>query len=101
MRFVDWGLVRDGEEPRFITILDVTLAGGHVHRYVVPLTILSGERADEMARDRPDVVVAPVAGARRGVMHGAVDSAIADALFSAVQRRHRHHLAIRSAAIRA
>jgi len=84
VRFVDWGLVRDGEEPRFITILDVTLAGGQVHRYVVPLTILSAERADEMARDRPDVVVAPVAGARRGVMHGAVDAAIAEALFSAV-----------------
>jgi maltose alpha-D-glucosyltransferase/alpha-amylase len=84
VRFVDWGLVRDGEEPRFITILDVALAGGQVHRYVVPLTILSGERADEMARDRPDVIVAPVAGARRGVMHGAVDAAIAEALFSSV-----------------
>jgi trehalose synthase-fused probable maltokinase len=84
VRFADWGVVRDSEEPRFITMLDVTFSGGQQHRYVVPLAILSGEPANELARNRPDVIVAPVAGARRGIIHGAVDAPIAEALFSAV-----------------
>jgi maltose alpha-D-glucosyltransferase / alpha-amylase len=99
VRFADWGPVRDGDEPRFLTIVDVTFAGGQVDRYVVPLTIVAGEPADEILRNRPEVIVAPVAGARRGIMHGALDGVIADAFFTAVSGAHT--ISLRAGQLRA
>ena len=85
-RFVDWGVLSDGDEPRFLTIVEVSYASGDVDRYVVPLAIAAGEAAEAIVRDRPEAVVARIAGARRGVMHGALDSVTTMSIF----QRHRN-----------
>ena len=76
-------MLSDGDEPRFLTIVEVSHTGGS-DRYVVPLTIVAGAAAAEIERDRPEAVVATVGGARRGVMHGAIDTVTAWAMFQAI-----------------
>ena len=83
-RFVDWAVLSDGDEPRFLTIVEVRSTGG-THRYVVPLTIVAGATAEEIARDRPESVVATIAGARRGVMYGAIDAGTMSSMFRAIE----------------
>ena len=44
--------------------------------YCVPLAFLAGVPADELLKESPDLVVARVSGARRGVLHERLDLAL-------------------------
>ena len=76
-RFTDWGLLRRGLEPIFLTIVeaeleDVAEGRGTVSRqYFVPLGLASAEHATGIQERVPHAVVARVTGARNGVMYDA------------------------------
>jgi maltose alpha-D-glucosyltransferase/alpha-amylase len=46
--------------------------------------ITSGDRAAEIVRQQPEAIVAQVAGARRGLLHGALDAPTVHQLFSLI-----------------
>ncbi|MFB3853061.1 MAG: maltose alpha-D-glucosyltransferase [Vicinamibacterales bacterium] len=67
----DWGLLRQGPEPVFATIVDVRYEDGGRETYFAPVGLKSGTAADEILRQAPEAVVARLKGARKGVMHDA------------------------------
>jgi maltose alpha-D-glucosyltransferase/alpha-amylase len=84
VRIVDWGTLRDGEAPVFVTILAATVAGGREDHYMVPLVLTPPEPAADVVKQSPEAVVAHVAGARKGVLHGAVDASVTSEIFSII-----------------
>ena len=76
VRIADWGTLRDGDAPVFVTILAATVAGGREDQYVVPLVLAPADAAADVVKQSPEAVVAHVAGARKGVLHGAVDASV-------------------------
>ncbi len=76
-RFKDWGLLRRGPEPLFLTIVEAELEDvsddrGTVSRqYFVPLALASAEHATGIQERFPHAVVARVTGARKGVIYDA------------------------------
>jgi maltose alpha-D-glucosyltransferase/alpha-amylase len=74
-RFLDWGLVRKGADPIFVTIVEVDYEDGARERYLVPLTIVTGAEADALMAAAPHAALARVTGARKGLI---VDSAADD-----------------------
>jgi maltose alpha-D-glucosyltransferase/alpha-amylase len=67
-RFVDWGVIRGGGDPCFLTLVEVAYTAGGSERYLVPLTIVTGGAADAIVAQRPEVALARVTGARKGVV---------------------------------
>ncbi len=76
-RFKDWGLLRRGSEPIFVTIVEADLedlseGGGAVTRqYFVPLAIASAEHAKAILERVPYAAAARVTGARKGLIYDA------------------------------
>ncbi len=91
----DWGLLKRGHEPVFLTIVTAAFADGVTDRYVVPLAMTTD--TGTLQRDAPDAMIAPLGGARRGLLHGRVDAAIAQLLFDAIAGRHSLTMASGSA----
>ena len=100
-RFKDWGVLRRGPEPLFVTIVEAEFedpsdeSGTTVSRqYVVPLAISAGESAKAVQEQFPHAVVARVTGARKGALYDAwYDVRFADQLLEVdreERRRHRH-----------
>ncbi len=86
-RFVDWGLLRRGTQPIFLTLVAVEYQDGGHERYLVPLTIASGAFADQIMSNFPQMAVARVTGARKGLIaDAAVDEAFGGALFEIVDQ---------------
>jgi maltose alpha-D-glucosyltransferase/alpha-amylase len=84
-RFVDWGLLRRGAQPTFLTIVDVEYRDGDHERYFVPLTIATDGLAEHILSDLAHTAVARVTGARKGLIADAtVDDAFAASLFEVV-----------------
>ena len=90
-RFKDWGVLRRGAEPIFVTIVEAELddpsaASGTVTRqYFVPLALASGDAAKAMQERFPAAVVARVSGARKGAIYDAWhDTRFVDHLLEAV-----------------
>jgi maltose alpha-D-glucosyltransferase/alpha-amylase len=75
-KFVDWGLLRGGQNPVFITIVEVTYKDGTPERYLLPLAIVAGPAADAILSGSPQMAVARVTGARQGLV---IDGTAADA----------------------
>jgi maltose alpha-D-glucosyltransferase/alpha-amylase len=86
VRIADWGTVRPGAEPVLLTVLAAQFDSGEEDRYVVPLTIAAGSRAEDIARQTPDALVARVAGARKGVISSHLDPSAGAALLELVGR---------------
>ena len=85
-RFVDWGLLRRGDYPMFLTIVEVEYKDGR-ERYVIPLTILSNDSATRLMTDTPSASLARVTGARKGVIaDGSVDDEFAVAILHALEQ---------------
>jgi maltose alpha-D-glucosyltransferase/alpha-amylase len=80
----DYALVSASPSPGFLTLLDVTYADGGTETYCVPLAFLAGVPADELLKESPDLVVARVSGARRGVLHERLDLGVAAQLVRAI-----------------
>src|SRR4029079_17906167 len=84
VRIRDYGLVSASPAPGFLTLLDVSYADGGAETYCVPLAFLAGVPADELLKESPDLVVARVSGARRGVLHERLDLGLAGQLVQAI-----------------
>ena len=79
-RFVDWGLLRRGGHPMFLTIVEVAYDDGGAERYFVPLAIVSTDLAERVTTETPFATLARVTGARKGL----ITDAGADDEFAAV-----------------
>jgi maltose alpha-D-glucosyltransferase/alpha-amylase len=67
-RFVDWGLLRRGDRPVFITVAQVDYQDGKREQYLLPLAVLNGAAADAVAAAAPSSALARVTGARKGLI---------------------------------
>jgi maltose alpha-D-glucosyltransferase / alpha-amylase len=86
--FVDWGLVRRGEHPSFLTIVEVDYQEGPRERYLVALAIVAGPAADAILAATPQIALARVTGARKGVVIDAtVDDPFAGGLLEVLDER--------------
>jgi maltose alpha-D-glucosyltransferase/alpha-amylase len=73
-RFVDWGLLRRGAHPIFITIVRADYQDGGREQYFIPLAVVDGAAAEAALAASPHAVLARVSGARKGlIIDGAGD----------------------------
>jgi maltose alpha-D-glucosyltransferase/alpha-amylase len=87
-RFVDWGLVRSGPHPLFVTMVEVEYQDGGRERYFIPLTVVDGEEADAIVANSPHLALARVTGARKGlVVDGSADEPSAQAVLDIFDRQ--------------
>ena len=75
--------LRSGPEPVFVLLVDVIFDEG-VETYVMPVAFLGGQAADDLLQESPDLVIARVSGARRGVLHERLDLGVAELLLDAI-----------------
>jgi maltose alpha-D-glucosyltransferase/alpha-amylase len=86
VRIRDYVRLRNGPEPVFVLLVDVQLDTG-AETYVMPVAFLEGSAADTLLRESPDLVIARISGARRGVLHERLDWGVAELLLEAVAGR--------------
>ncbi len=68
-RVLDWGVLRKGRDPIFVTVVEAQYADGGSERYFLPLVADSGTTADQIKDTCPDSLLARITGARKGVLH--------------------------------
>jgi maltose alpha-D-glucosyltransferase/alpha-amylase len=89
-RFADWGLVRRGPQPLFVTIVDVDFEDGGRDRYFLPLTISAYADVKGLEERSPNAVLAHVTGARKGLLFDAwLDDRYARTLLDALEREEQ------------
>jgi maltose alpha-D-glucosyltransferase/alpha-amylase len=99
-RFVDWGLLRRGPQPLFVTIVDVEFEDGGRDQYFLPLTIRPDSDAKVLVEQSPHAILANVTGARKGVLFDAwLDDTYARTVLDVLDRREQ--MATKRGAIRA
>jgi maltose alpha-D-glucosyltransferase/alpha-amylase len=76
----DWGVLKAGDEPVLLAMIDATFADGVVARYAVPMAITGGDRAAAIARETPEAMVVSIGGARKGVLHVRLDGTLGASL---------------------
>jgi maltose alpha-D-glucosyltransferase/alpha-amylase len=67
-RFLDWGAMRRGADPIFATIVEVDYEDGGRERYFVPLVTANGAQMDPLLAASPELVLARLTGARKGIL---------------------------------
>jgi maltose alpha-D-glucosyltransferase/alpha-amylase len=83
--FVDWGLLRRGPQPLFLTLVEVQFDDGGRDEYFLPLTVCTHADVRRLAERSPYAVLATVAGARRGLLFDAwLDDRFARTLLDAI-----------------
>ncbi len=83
--FVDWGVLRKGQHPIFITVVSVEYREGSPERYLVPLAIVGGAAGDAVVANTPQLALARVTGAKKGVViDGTTDDLFAQLLMDAL-----------------
>jgi maltose alpha-D-glucosyltransferase/alpha-amylase len=98
-RFVDWGTLRRGAHPSFLTIVEVQYRDGGRERYVLPLAMASGEHADLVDREHGHAIVSRVTGARKGILYdGLYDDDTCWTLLAVMQ--HRREIRLRDGSVR-
>jgi maltose alpha-D-glucosyltransferase/alpha-amylase len=86
-RLIDWGLLRRGHQPLFLTVVEVEYADGDRERYFAPLAIASGAQIDAVSQSSPQSAVARVTGARKGlIIDAAADETFGAAILDAIDR---------------
>jgi maltose alpha-D-glucosyltransferase/alpha-amylase len=99
-RFADWGLLRRGAQPLFLTLLDVAFEDGSHDRYFLPLAVSPYADARALEERAPHAVLATLTGARRGLLFdGWLDDRFARMLLEAVERQEL--IATRRGSVRA
>jgi maltose alpha-D-glucosyltransferase/alpha-amylase len=89
-RIVDWGLVRRGPQPLFVTILEVEFEDGSRERYFLPLTICPYHEVKGLEERAPQAILAHVTGARKGLLFDAwLDDRYARTLLDALEREEQ------------
>jgi maltose alpha-D-glucosyltransferase/alpha-amylase len=88
--FVDWGLLRRGPQPLFVTIVQVDFEDGGREHYSLPLTVCVNADAAGLEDRSPHAILANVTGARKGLLFDAwLDDRFARALFEALEREEQ------------
>ena len=85
VRIRDHIRIATANEPAFVTLLDVTFEDGGTETYLLPVGFLSGEAGERLLRDSPELVIARVSGARKGVMHERLDYGVVERMLAAVR----------------
>ena len=89
-RFTDWGLLRRGPQPLFVTIVDVDFEDGTRDRYFLPLTIRAHADVKGLEDRSPHAILAHVTGARKGLLFDAwLDDRYARTLLDALEREEQ------------
>jgi len=89
-RFVDWGLLRRGPLPLFVTIVDVEFEEGEKDQYFLPLAIRPSPDAKTLVEQSKHAVLANVTGARKGVLFDAwLDDEYARTVFDTLDRQEQ------------
>src|SRR5688500_4423133 len=89
-RFTDWGLLRRGPQPLFVTIVDVDFEDGTRDRYFLPLTICAHADVKGLEERSPHAILAHVTGARKGLLFDAwLDDRYARTLLDALEREEQ------------
>ena len=84
-RFVDWGVLRRGPQPMFLTLAEVEFEDGGREHYFLPLTVCTSGDAHGLEERAPQAILATVAGARKGVLFDAwLDDRFATTLLDAL-----------------
>ena len=68
-RIVEWSLVARSPDTMFLTMAEVTYADGSAERYFVPLAVKGGRDGEDLLSYHAHVVIAPISGARKGVLY--------------------------------
>jgi maltose alpha-D-glucosyltransferase/alpha-amylase len=74
-RFVDWGVLRRGADPPFLTIIEVDYSDGRRERFFVPLATVAGAALEAALANHPQMALARLTGARKGAV---VDATVDD-----------------------
>jgi maltose alpha-D-glucosyltransferase / alpha-amylase len=83
-RFTDWGVLRAGTQPVFLTLIEAERADGRRDQYLLPLATVTGPDAERIAKTGPGQVLARITGARKGLLVDAVvDDRACDLLLEA------------------
>ncbi len=99
-RIVEWALVARSPDTVFLTVVEVTYADGSLERYSVPLAVKGGHGADDVLSYHASLVLAPISGARKGVLYDpSIDEGFGAALLGSIEE-HREFRA-RQGVIRA
>jgi len=84
---VDWTLLVRGQEPAFLTFVDVEYGDGAREKYVVPLAVRGHDAGEAIEKRDPGAIVARVTGARKGVLiDGGRDERVARALLVLIEK---------------
>jgi maltose alpha-D-glucosyltransferase/alpha-amylase len=84
-RFVDWGVLRRGLQPLFMTIVEVEFTDGDRDQYFLPLSIAGHAEARGVEERAPYAVLANITGARKGLLFdGWLDDRFAKSLLEAL-----------------
>ena len=87
-RFVDWGVLRRGHHPKFLTVVEVEYQDGSRERYFVPLTVASDGQVDQILTNMASAALARVSGARKGLIADAtVDDGFVAAVFEEIDQQ--------------
>jgi maltose alpha-D-glucosyltransferase/alpha-amylase len=87
-RFVDWGVLRKGTHPIFLTIVQADYQDGGREHFFVPLAAVTAADADGVLANAPELALARISGARKGVLvDGAADDRVALALLDMLDRQ--------------
>jgi maltose alpha-D-glucosyltransferase / alpha-amylase len=92
-RFVDWGVVRKGPDPLFLTIVEADYEDGGRERYSLPLALVSGAAAEALLADAPQPVIARLTGARKGIV---IDAGTSRAAGTALIEAFDHEQTVRT-----
>ncbi len=85
-RFADWGTLRRGPQPLFLTIVDVEFVDGGREQYFLPLTVCAQSEATSLEEQAP-AILANITGAKKGFMFDAwLDDRFARTLLDALER---------------
>jgi maltose alpha-D-glucosyltransferase/alpha-amylase len=85
-RIVDWGPLVRGEEPAFLTLVDVTFADGGMDRFFLPVGTKAGKGALAIEQEHPESVIARISGDRQGVLHEHLEDRIATVLLETIEK---------------
>jgi maltose alpha-D-glucosyltransferase/alpha-amylase len=89
-RFVDWGVLRKGPQPLFLTLVEVEYDDGGRDQYFLPLTVVAYADAKPLEERAPQAILATVTGARKGILFDAwLDDQFGRTLLDAMDREQQ------------
>ena len=89
-KFADWGLLRRGPQPLFLTLVNVTFEDGPAEQYFVPLAVRTADDVRGLDERHAHAILANVTGARKGVLFDAwFDDGFARAALEAFERQEQ------------